>query len=49
MFYAGDLKSAEADLTRDSVHVIRDGHELPQPVVHEPHSGNCSRKRRSFS
>ena len=28
MFYAGDLKSAEADLTRDSVHVIRDGHEL---------------------
>ena len=29
--------------------VARDADEVAQPGVDEPHSGNCSRKRRSFS
>ena len=47
---AGDFESAQADLARDAVSTSPgDGHELAQPVVDEPHSGNCSRNRKSFS
>jgi hypothetical protein len=46
---AGHFKTTQCDLARDGVHVGGDRHQVAQPVVDEPHSGNCSRKRRSFS
>ena len=43
------FESAQADLVRDGLGCARDADEVAQPGVDEPHSGNCSRKRRSFS
>ena len=45
-----DLEAAQADLAARRVSDVGgDGDELRQPRVDESHSGNCSRKRRSFS
>jgi hypothetical protein len=44
-----DLEPAQRDLAGDDIDVRRDPDELSQPFVDDLHSGNCSRKRRSFS
>ena len=48
-FHAGDLEAAQRDLAGDALRIAGDGHELRQPGQDDSHSGNCSRKRRSFS
>ena len=43
------LEAAQRDLARDFLGVRGDAHHLRQPRQDDLHSGNCSRKRRSFS
>ncbi len=43
------LEATQPELRRDRGDVARDLNELRQPLVHDSHGRNCSRKRRSFS
>ena len=44
-----DLESAQSNLRRDPFRIVGNGDELGKPGLDDSHSGNCSRKRRSFS
>jgi len=49
LFDRRKLEAAEADLSGNGLDVIGHRHDVTQPVVDDPHSGNCSRNLRSFS
>ncbi len=43
------LEAAQADLAGHGLRIAGHAHEVPEPRIDDLHSGNCSRKRRSFS